>query len=1438
MGKNNLTLKLAIAISLTICTLNTHSQSLNISNPFLNPYDPGSNGFTLGMANPWNQNHDAGEYLIYFDHLEWYNWLADGEFELAYKLESVSFPFQPDCINASCIGSTSRNLVAVASVKTEFNLPWYSFNNTLGYSNGYNLVLETPIINFDPLIGPNSYLAQLSSNFYTATGIATFPPIGIPSAIHGCSLCDITLPHTAIKHTIYLICNSSHNIIDSISWVYDNTRGRMRYYPFSNNVIGGTNNGIYDVHFRPEIIVETIYPLGFEAIDNDALYTPNNGQGTIDYSLSHQFLQTAECNGNIINVLPAGVNSAGWGYGYYNGATHIPPYSILFSSLLNAGGNSLAGYTDNGIVIPESESGISTGIRHTYDIYSQDLTQINPKEKIIYNPSEATIMGALTFPSGYSFKTVYGILPERPVVEQYNLAHWNLYDHFSDVPAPIKTNENQSIYHVKEPLTIKPCVLINDAAFDVVGGSVTYDPNQTYGNFTFSGNLTEVHEVQMPECNCKLKCYEPSFYDENDIFITANTTWSPGNYNYIHSSGVNRNIPNQVIKIAGTLEIAPNCTLTLNPGCKIEFGHHGKIVVKPKGKLIINGVSDNEVILTSACELLWEGVALEKYQGAPCVNCNINDYRSQMIANYAIIENANIGVLSKGAIKNVLGKGNYPSGIITANNCIFRNNIVDIQFNPYKRFVNSNPYAQGSTINSCYFVTTGRLLENTRVPKAADKRIPQYHIYLNNVHSVTLSNNTFRCTATDIASDERGTGIYSENSYVMTGDLYPNTFEGLTEGIWASHTGTPDYVRVRGNTFTNCIHSVVLEGTLNSLVVFNTFNIPEDDPAYDYTADETRRGYDKPVGLYLRECKGFRVEENTFNGPGTTPVDGEHASFGIVANSIGANNELPTDNTLPQDNYMLLSLFEDGFGVVYKNIFNNNHIALQSELNNKGSGYDAAHPEGTGLHIGCNDFNNSVQTSIKIAGYDYLLNDDNPFNNYTIRGSIKNLGWTIIQTPRGCDNRFSGSTIDYDISFNSKTEYNIYNKLYYCYSNSIFSGYRLNPTNDIANPKLQPVFVNTASYNCPSNYNGAATLSIEQISKEIEQNTTALKQAQGEFEARVDGGNTDLLLNMMAAHTPAGQIRSTLLQYSPYLSDDVLGIAIDPSSQLPPGIIRQVLAANSPLTKIVLDTMINRNPALPSGIVSQIVAVQSGISERAKLESNMDYYAYNINILQSDLFRAGIEELKLDSVIIKLNMDTSKVNSTNLFPVYLAAGDAVKADSVFTVIKSMGADTNSYEMTMQTINLRMLRDTITPAELDNFTLATADLFTSYNPEQAYKAKALMKAAHGKKSKREPYSEAGVSNRSMETHQVTPVMSSDIDFTFYPNPASDIINIQASEEGNYEITLYNQLGLAVVSIKMEGTQYSIDIRKLTSGVYQLLILDNGELLKIEKIVIIK
>jgi len=56
------------------------------------------------------------------------------------------------------------------------------------------------------------------------------------------------------------------------------------------------------------------------------------------------------------------------------------------------------------------------------------------------------------------------------------------------------------------------------------------------------------------------------------------------------------------------------------------------------------------------------------------------------------------------------------------------------------------------------------------------------------------------------------------------------------------------------------------------------------------------------------------------------------------------------------------------------------------------------------------------------------------------------------------------------------------------------------------------------------------------------------------------------------------------------------------------------------------------------------------------------------------------------------------------------------------------------------------------------------------------------------------------------------------FTFYPNPASDVVNFHNAYESNYSVVLYNQLGAELRTIKSNGADCKVDISDLPNGVY--------------------
>ena len=76
------------------------------------------------------------------------------------------------------------------------------------------------------------------------------------------------------------------------------------------------------------------------------------------------------------------------------------------------------------------------------------------------------------------------------------------------------------------------------------------------------------------------------------------------------------------------------------------------------------------------------------------------------------------------------------------------------------------------------------------------------------------------------------------------------------------------------------------------------------------------------------------------------------------------------------------------------------------------------------------------------------------------------------------------------------------------------------------------------------------------------------------------------------------------------------------------------------------------------------------------------------------------------------------------------------------------------------------------------------------------------------------------------------------FNVYPNPASDIINIDFdNNETNqtYSAIIYNSLGQVIKKINLNQSFNSVDVRNLEKGFYQLQVLSDNQLLTSKKII---
>ncbi|OFY28220.1 MAG: hypothetical protein A2275_15865 [Bacteroidetes bacterium RIFOXYA12_FULL_35_11] len=98
-----------------------------------------------------------------------------------------------------------------------------------------------------------------------------------------------------------------------------------------------------------------------------------------------------------------------------------------------------------------------------------------------------------------------------------------------------------------------------------------------------------------------------------------------------------------------------------------------------------------------------------------------------------------------------------------------------------------------------------------------------------------------------------------------------------------------------------------------------------------------------------------------------------------------------------------------------------------------------------------------------------------------------------------------------------------------------------------------------------------------------------------------------------------------LLAASPYLSDRILIAAIKHKpSPIAPGILKQIIEANSPVSTDVMYELEQRNPVIPIGIMNQIRALQTGASARFDTERRIAWLSAELLKLQNMLIEAYI----------------------------------------------------------------------------------------------------------------------------------------------------------------------------------------------------------------------
>jgi len=872
--------------------------------------------------------------------------------------------------------------------------------------------------------------------------------------------------------------------------------------------------------------------------------------------------------------------------------------------------------------------------------------------------------------------------------------------------------------------------------------------------------------------------------------------------------------------------IHPGAQLIIN--CQVFFTPDARIIVQPGGQLTLEGTYNEPARLTSGCNKLWRGIEIH---GDPAMPQDTNQGKVK-IAN-GIIENSVCGIRTGNPDFTPEGSGYgepfpvYPSGgIIEATAATFRNNITGVEFHPYRYFENGIPVPNKSFFKACTFETTKPLLDSFE---------PKELLKLSGINQLKVQGCVFRNSENGaIQGEERGTGIFCNNAQLALDTLkrlfgltvnLPNRFDSLYYGIYSLHSG-------QGLTSLK-VHSCEFNDNKRSLYAsgFTQLTLLE--------VDSSQFSYLNPLAsddvylLYLNNCTGFKVHQNSFTGNINQNID----QYGVIVNNSGIDN-----------NYIYDNYFEGlTYGIQGLNINGNSDVPIEG-------GVPVFIP--TGLRFICNKFHDVGCTN------DFLINENMPFppTRPGIAYNQRNASNTTNPTQEPAGNVFTSShtlanTNDYDINISSSV-----GDILYTHHTLYPTGLRLEP-NDNSNPKVlsdprPDVGYYDENSSCPNDfYPEGNRTELRSALYEASQKIDSLISL---LQILVDEGSTDTMKSSVE-NSSTGQsyeVYEELMSGSPYLSDTVMKASIEKEDVLPNAMIRDIMVANphSAKNEELLDAIDQRNDPMPDSMWVEILEGIDTVGAMERLIGELDGWIQKRDLCfhaLAELFLIDtINEWSPDSLINLLDSDEQLSSHYLLVQYYLnhfTFSEAVsELQNIFSQFNLNDRQSATHQKILSLVSVlpALFTDTtgfLIPDSLQKQTLeqiAEAD----HDLPGAWARNILI--ASGLVNYHEPIvNESTLKSSRKGKYHWTRSRTIDSEIKVFPNPAKDFIIVEykkSSALDHVHIVFIDAKGIKLRSylfLKKEN-QTIIPIHDLPSGIYLIQLLVNGITKESCKIIIIR
>ena len=318
---------------------------------------------------------------------------------------------------------------------------------------------------------------------------------------------------------------------------------------------------------------------------------------------------------------------------------------------------------------------------------------------------------------------------------------------------------------------------------------------------------------------------------------------------------------------------------TLNLTGTIHMNDSCRIIVRPGGKLIVNGGT-----ITNACEgEMWQGIIVEG-------NASIRQAalaQGSVILTNATIENARDAICTMGSNPDSVFE--HTGGIIQATNTLLRNNRRSVAFLSYE-----NHTTGGAVMDNASYFTRCTFTVDSNNLFAQNGTSFNSHVTMWHVRGVKFNGCTFR----NETANHGGKAIYTEEAGFTAKRVCPQmsnldpcvcnangndtvtrcSFSGFHTAVHSANGHASYAVTLDNCDFSDNRTGVTLNAADNAQVSFCDFDLSA--PASLY-------------GLYLKNSTGYTVESNSLhsepytNSPSATGISVVHS--GTAENVIRKN---------------------------------------------------------------------------------------------------------------------------------------------------------------------------------------------------------------------------------------------------------------------------------------------------------------------------------------------------------------------------------------------------------------------------------------------------------------------------------------------------------------------------------------------------------------------